>query len=182
LISKIKKFCVKRPVIFELGGANSCFFQAVYNEIKPTSYKVIDNNVYGLNLFAERYKNLPNVYTENRDLLAASEIKAQADLVFSAGLIEHFDFDGTGQVIKSHFDMAKPGGIIILTFPTPTRKYKLVRKLMEIFKLWKFFDERALMPAEVLQHSLKFGGLLESRLMGKMPLTQQIMIFKKNIY
>ena len=37
LINAIKKFCTKHPAIFELGGANSCFFQAIYNEIKPTS-------------------------------------------------------------------------------------------------------------------------------------------------
>lgn len=101
----------------------------------------------------------------------------KADIVFSTGLIEHFDPAGTQIVIKNHFHLAKPNGIVLLTFPTPTTKYRFTRKAMEIVHMWKFYDERPLDVNEVINAAAPFGVLQKSFLMRKMPLTQQMLIF-----
>ena len=50
---------------------------------------------------------------------------------------------------------------------------------MELFHIWKFFDERPLLPNEVLESAAVYGDLLENRLLSKMPLTQQLVIYRK---
>lgn len=184
LIRAIQQYCVQNPAILEGGGANSCFFQAIYQQIKPSRYTVLDNNTYGLELFRQQYLQLPNIDAIQVDLTAGpvSTELSVGDLVFSAGLIEHFDAPTTAKVVETHFRMAKPGGIVLMTFPTPTRKYRMTRKLMEWIRVWKFYDERPLLPEEVLQAASPFGTLLESTLMDHMPLTQQLMIFRKYEY
>ena len=66
------------------------------------------------------------------------------DIVFSVGLIEHFDPAGTARVVAAHFDYLRPGGTAIITFPTPTWLYRVVRGLAEMTNNWIFHDERPL--------------------------------------
>ncbi len=182
IINEIHRHCVAHPRILEAGGANSCFFNAIYQQIEPSHYAILDNNSYGLDLFNQRTKALPNVCAINKDMLSGVSEPADmelGDLVFSTGLIEHFDLEGTQKVISSHFMLAKPGGIVLFTFPTPTKKYQITRRAMELFHIWKFFDERPLLPNEVLESAAVYGDLLENRLLSKMPLTQQLVIYRK---
>lgn len=181
LIREINEFCSPSPSIIEGGGANSCFFSEIYRQIKPLRYTVLDNNDYGLRLFIEATQKYSNVSALNFDFLSGDlpESCEKGDLVFSAGLIEHFDKVGTQTVIASHFHLAKPGGIVLLTFPTPTKKYRFCRKTMELAHVWKFYDERPLCVDEVIKAASPFGVLLKGFLMEKMPLTQQMLIFSK---
>ena len=184
IIKQIQKWCVKTPEIFELGGANSCFFDRIYETVNPKQYTVIDNNEYGLSLFREKCRTMQNVSAIHLNLNApqeilSKEVSSTADLVFSAGLIEHFDKTGTANVISSHFAMAKPGGIVLITFPTPTKKYLFFRRCMERLGVWKFYDERPLLPEEVVSAAEPYGVLQEQILLGKMPLTQFLLVFQK---
>jgi 2-polyprenyl-3-methyl-5-hydroxy-6-metoxy-1,4-benzoquinol methylase len=65
-----------------------------------------------------------------------------ADVVFSVGLIEHFDQSGTNAMIRAHFKALKPAGCAIISFPTPTWLYRAAPRLAETLGLWKFPDER----------------------------------------
>jgi len=55
-----------------------------------------------------------------------------------------------GTAVQAHLDAAKLGGYILITFPTPTLLYRIIRKAAEILGVWKFHDERPLKAAEVI--------------------------------
>ena len=83
--------------LVEFGGANSCFLETIEAEIAPREYHVVDTNAYGLSLLEKR-----RVRTHQQDCRAVT-LDLQADVVFSIGLIEHFDRSGTREAILSHF-------------------------------------------------------------------------------
>ena len=135
--------------VCELGGANSCVVEQLCNAFSISNYHVIDSNEYGLSLL-----NKINVKTklthELGDILELKELpQRKYDLVFSIGLIEHFNEEGTRNAIQTHLNFCKPDGILLLTFPTPTLLYKTIRMLAEKNGLWEFPDERPLTFAEV---------------------------------
>jgi predicted SAM-dependent methyltransferase len=45
---------------------------------------------------------------------------AEADICFSVGLIEHFTEEDLPRVVSAHFDVVRPGGLVVISFPTPT--------------------------------------------------------------
>ncbi len=180
LIKLIRKY-IPEPAkckIAELGGANSCFYKAINTQLQPAQFHAIDNNTKGLDLFAQMTANDPATSFENVDILDLKPTQ-QFDLVFSIGLIEHFDKEGTAKAIKTHFDMAKPGGIVIISFPTPTWQYKIARKLSELAGIWFFFDERPLKFSEVITVSNNYGALQFSKLNRMVILTQGFVVYKK---
>src|SRR5690606_7635402 len=101
------------PRIVELGGANSCFIETLYRALHPREYSAVDNNKFGLQLLAERCANLPGLRVIDDDVLAPQQ-HGDADLVFSVGLIEHFDSTGTATAIASHYRYARPGGLVLI--------------------------------------------------------------------
>src|SRR6185295_4034966 len=105
--------------ILEYGGANSCFIDGILAEVKPARYDVIDNNQLGLDLLKSRYPDDDRVSVNQGDVLSPSDPDRLYDIVYSVGLIEHFDQVGTAKAVATHFKYLKPGGIAIITFPTP---------------------------------------------------------------
>ena len=101
------------------------------------------------------------------------------DLVFSVGLIEHFDPAGTQRAIAAHFDLLRPGGIAIITFPTPTRLYRISRRIAESFGQWAFPDERPLAFPEVAQAASPYGPLLYRHLIWPIVFTQYLAAWRK---
>lgn len=165
--------------IFEWGGANSCFVDALYAALQPQRYTVADNNRLGLELLQRRALRHPGLTALPDDVLHPSG-QAQADLVFSVGLIEHFDRQGTAQAIRSHFDCARPGGLVLISFPTPTWLYRLTRALAERLGCWRFPDERALRFDEVLPEMQRYGECLRQDLIWPIVLTQGMLVFCKH--
>lgn len=160
--------------ICELGGANSCFYNSLKRKYPQARYVIIDNNQTGLDLFRANYLH-DDVQLLNRDLLTNQACEnARADLVFSVGLIEHFDPQGTSKVIKAHFDCAAPQALVIITFPTPTLLYRLVRGLAELAGVWRFPDERPLKVQDVSKEMSAFGQVLYSGINWGVILTQGI--------
>jgi len=118
--------------ILELGGANSCFIDRVLQEVRPAHYDVIDNNQFGLDLLRSRYAGDDRVSIRWADVLAMPEPECHYDIVYSVGLIEHFDPVGTAKIVSTHFSYLRPGGTAVITFPTPTWLYRTVRGLAEL--------------------------------------------------
>jgi SAM-dependent methyltransferase len=168
----------EQPVIAELGGANSCFITALYQALKPSQYLAIDNNRYGLSLMAQRCVELPGLTLLEEDVLHPQHT-AQADLVFSVGLIEHFDPVGTATVIANHYRYVRPGGLVLISFPTPTWLYRSVRSLAELSGQWRFHDERPLGFAEVKAGMAAQGELLAHDLIWPILLTQGLWVGRK---
>ena len=99
--------------------------------------------------------------------------------MFSVGLVEHFDPARTREAILAHFSILRPGGIAIITFPTPTLLYRVTRGLIEAAGMWKFHDERPLKPAEVASSVKERGEILQQKLMWPLILTQHVVVARK---
>lgn len=175
----LSKFISKDQTNFiELGGGDSCCISSLLKKFSPKSYLVIDKNNLGLEKLKKRYPNDPHINTRQVDLLGSS-FKASADIVLSLGLIEHFNKKGTASLIKTHFDSVKKGGLVLITFPTPTFLYKIARRLSELFGLWIFHDERPLSTQEVDFIAQQFGQKLHSSINWPIIFTQAVVIYKK---
>ena len=164
--------------IMELGGANSCFYDAVKKRIGFAGYGVIDSNSKGLELFRKRMGD-DRVTVINEDILAMGKREGEYDLVFSVGLVEHFDAGETAQVIRAHEGLMKDTGFCIITFPTPTCLYRTARKFAELLKVWKFPDERPLTFSEVVSVVEQFGTVLHRSVIWPIILTQGVIVFRK---
>lgn len=167
------------PKIVEWGGGNSCFIEALYQHLKPQRYTVCDTNELGLTLMRQQAIRYPGLDALRADVLLSTAQSLQADIVFSVGLIEHFDPVGTARAIESHFACAKPGGLVLISFPTPTLLYRVTRFCAESLGLWAFPDERALQFAEVRHEMAKWGSFLASELIWPIVLTQGMLVFRK---
>ena len=159
----IADFGGNRPMIVELGGANSCFIDEIRSAVNPVLYSVIDNNRLGLDLLSKRIADNGVAFHEEDVLALTTNISS--DLVFSVGLIEHFDPKGTREAIVAHFRLAKPNGVVIFTFPTPTLLYRLTRAALEHFHMWKFPDERPLRRDEVYLAARQYGEVLHEEIL-----------------
>jgi hypothetical protein len=168
-----------RPHIVEWGGGNSCFVQVVYAALAPRRYSALDNNPLGLSLLHARRDEFAGLEVLAADVLEAPAIAVQADIVFSVGLIEHFDPVDTARAIDTHFACVRPGGVVLISFPTPTWLYRATRWCAERLGLWAFPDERPLLFGEVQSAMSRHGTLLAKDLLWPIVLTQGILVFRK---
>jgi hypothetical protein len=179
LADLIRKNGGARGTILELGGANSCFIDQILEEVQPARYDVIDSNQLGLDLLKSRYPHDDRVSARHGDALAVSEPERLYDIVFSVGLIEHFDPTGTAKVVVAHFKYLRPGGTAIITFPTPTWLYRGVRALAEVTNNWIFHDERPLQLQEFERAVAGRGEIKSARILWPLILTQYCVAVKK---
>jgi hypothetical protein len=148
------------PSICELGGANSCFYEAIRLAYPDSDYTAVDTNILGLRLLDQRASGDPRTRTVRSDVTSLPAGIVEADIVFSVGLIEHFSPPQTASVIRRHFVCARPGGLVVMTFPTPTWLYRITRRLAESAGVWRFPDERPLLSDEVLAEVVQHGSVL----------------------
>lgn len=158
--------------ILEFGGANSCFIDRILEEVRPTHYDVIDNNQFGLDLLKSRYADDARVSIRWGDVVAATEPERLYDIVYSVGLIEHFDPAETAKVVSTHFSYLRPGGTAVITFPTPTWLYRAARGLAEATGNWIFHDERPLLLSEFERSVTGLGEIKSARILWPLVLTQ----------
>ena len=178
LLSCIRRFAGAGPLaIVEIGGANSCFLDSVLAGIPCRSYDVVDTNRYGLSLLEKRADS--RVVRLHEQSVLALSMDVKADLVYSVGLVEHFEPAQTRRAVLAHFEPLRPGGIVIVTFPTPTWLYRASRKCIERAGMWKFPDERPLKPAEVRRALEEKGEILFEKTMWPLVLTQHLIVARK---
>jgi SAM-dependent methyltransferase len=162
----------KQITIAELGGGNSCFYEGIAAAFEPARYHIIDNNEFALALFRKRSAN--GAVRLHLSDVRRLECALQVDFVFSTGLIEHFSPEGTEKAIEAHFDLLKPGGLAVITFPTPTFLYRLIRYAAERMGTWIFHDERPLAFGEVIRTVKKYAAVRSVRTIWPTVLTQGI--------
>jgi len=162
----------------EFGGANSKIAERFAKEFHLNELLVVDNNKYGIELTRKNIK-VKSLKTQLGDILKTN-ISKKYDLVYSVGLIEHFSPTGTKKCIKKHVDSTKSGKYILLSFPTPTLKYKIVRFGLELFGLWRFSDERPLKIGEVTNELKKYGKVEKTTINYKLLSTQAVVLFQKD--
>jgi SAM-dependent methyltransferase len=169
-----------RISIVEIGGANSCFVDRILAKVPCGSYDVVDTNEYGLSLLAHR-RGLSDVVRLHQQSVLTLSLDTPADLVFSVGLVEHFDPSRTREAILAHFRALRPGGIAIITFPQPTLLYRITRRLIEMVGMWRFFDERPIEPEEVIAAVRESGDVMYRQILWPLFLTQGLIVARKHM-
>ncbi len=171
----IRKYCNKTHglTIAEVGGADSCFFATLDRELDIDKYIVVDNNEYGLELTREKVKSdkLSLMYGS---IFNAHALNVSADIVISGGLIEHFAPEETRQSILGHFSLAAPGGLVVISCPTPTWIYWSFRSLLESIGKFPPVFERPLKLDEVTTVLQEKGSLVAAYRLWTTILTQMI--------
>ena len=165
--------------IAELGGGNSPFLEALRGRYPEARLTAIDGNAYGLDLLKARLPGDAGVTAIQGNVLAPIDNALGADVVFSIGLVEHFDESGTAQAIRAHFDHARPGAVVLITYPTPTWLYRAVRGIAELAGVWAFPDERPLETVEVTREVERHGRIVRSFINWPIVLTQGVVIARK---
>jgi SAM-dependent methyltransferase len=162
----------------EIGGANSCFLDRIAANVRLAAYHVVDNNRHGLDLLRSRPTLPAEVVLHEQNVLNLS-LPVQADVVFSIGLIEHFGEADTETAVAAHLKLLKPGGVAIISWPTPTWLYRAARGLCEVLGIWKFPDERPLRPAEVKRALGGRGEIIYEKTLWPLILTQHLLVARK---
>lgn len=168
--------------VIELGGGNSCFAEKICRLRNISRYDIVDNCELAVELFE---RNL-SIEADSKvgylvDLTAGNlELQSKYDFVYSIGLIEHFNPRQREQVIRNHFNYVKDDGIVFITFPTPTLKYRFFRKCMEILGVWQFYDEHPLTTDDVKGVLEECGNILSYEINRKLFLTQMCVAIKKS--
>ena len=182
ILNILKKIKAKDETIHicELGGANSCFYEAIIKNFPNCRYTIIDNNQLGIDLFNKKTNGRKLSNSILLDVKKATLPILNADIVFSVGLIEHFSPTITSLIIKKHFELAKENGHILITFPTKTWLYKLTRFVITILGKWIFYDERPLSMTEVEKNISRHGIIKIKEINWLIFLTQGIIYAIKN--
>jgi hypothetical protein len=177
LINTMRRFLPQAPVsIIELGGANSCFFHDVQRALDVQTYHILDNNRIGLARTAD-LDDTGLIEINEADVLTWRPTQ-RFDLVYSIGLIEHFSPVETAAVIRRHFETARPGGLVIMTVPTPTWLYRAIRGAAEMLSMWQFPDERPIFFEEVHRVASEHGALLHEETLWPLGLTQILAAYR----
>ena len=171
------------PAFVELGGGNSVFYTEMRKTF-PESPLILVDLCPTTQDFSARTANDPHLRDIKADLCAEDknplleELHHRADVVFSFGLIEHFNPEDTRRVIAEHFAMAKTDGLVYLSFPTPVLTYRLVRRCLEGLGQWPFHDERPLTFDEVRAACRPLGEELGHGLCLRMGLVQGFVLYR----
>lgn len=163
--------------VIELGGGNSCFAEALCRQRKLWSYDIIDNNELAVALFQKKKLDCLSHNGIIMDLTEEFEPSKKYDLVYSIGLIEHFKPKEREQVIRAHFSLCREGGGVLISFPTPTLKYRFWRKVLEVMNLWQFYDEMPLLYEDVENILTECGKVVKVEINRKLFLTQMVVLF-----
>lgn len=166
--------------IMELGGGNSCFAKKICDQQKISNYDIVDNNELAVEFFNRQELNSECSIGVLQDLTEElDDVRTVYDFVFSIGLIEHFQLRDRKRVIENHFKYCKPGGFVMISFPTPTRKYLFWRRVMELLGAWIFWDETPLVYDEIKDELTQNGRVIKVELNKKLYLTQMIVLIHK---
>lgn len=179
----IEKYLLEegRLDIIELGGGNSCFAEGIVGKINVSTYSIVDNNE--LSIEKAKKKGIP-IKCYCCDVLSDMEMRKIPNnyhVSYSVGLIEHFRGEDIDKIIDAHFKLISDDGLVIITFPTPTIQYRIIRKTMEKLGVWQFWDEKPLRWEDVRAVFERNGTVLYHKINYQLPLTQMIVVAKKNI-
>lgn len=125
--------------VLEIGGAPGGYLVHLWRTFGH-HVCVLDNSPAGVALSRRNFELLgvPGRVLE-RDLFAPAEADLKFDLVFSLGLIEHFQ--DTTSVIDAHLSYVKPGGTLIVGCPNfRGLNGKLLQRLSPSLLRWHNLD------------------------------------------
>lgn len=161
-------------VVVELGGGSSSFYPLLSKHLKPARYHLVDTSLAGLASVGQGCRPDPRAMCHVCDVRHC-RLGIKAQVVFSVGLIEHFNAQDLTKVLDTHFALAAPGGLVVITFPTPTWLYRLARGLAEFLGLWHFPDERPLTLEQARDALAGRGEILAQAIIWPIVFTQGLL-------
>jgi hypothetical protein len=162
--------------IAEIGGADGHFLDGILTSIRPAAYHVIDDDEPGLSLLKKRVGGRPDVALHSRNVLESGDPGFEADLVFSAGLVDQFNRARIQAAIQAHFDILRTGGHAVIAFRTPGRLYS---RTTEFFRPGRALDESALNSEELAAALRERGEIVFETTAGWHGRTQRVMVVRK---
>lgn len=169
--------CPAELSVCELGGGNSCFYDSFSKSLAVSRYTIVDSNQRGLDFF-RNFHPASNADLHCLNLLESGVANLPADLVFSVGLIEHFTGRQQKLIVERHFEAVLEGGLVLITFPTPTLLYRFSRRISESLGLWKFPDEVPMTVDQAIEVCGQFGRILEQGFLRSTIFTQGFLLFQ----
>lgn len=150
--------CPKGGKLLELGGAPGTMAERHFGLRPDIFIDSIDFSPEGVQQAKQKYKELgikgEVILSDFREY--AKSAGEKYDFVCSYGLIEHFD--NFEEVMKYHFDLVKPGGVVMITVPN----YSVfpVRTLLKMFSKETINTHNLkCMNKEILQKTtIRLGG------------------------
>lgn len=181
LVRLIKKYVtVDKLKIMECGGGNSCFATNMSAALDVEYYDIADKCKLGIEK-AQTNRTIRNAcYADLTTELDSNIAEKKYNFVYSVGLVEHFPEAEQKRVIENHFALCEKGGYVLITAPTPTLKYRFIRKCMELLHVWQFWDECPMQLTELAQKMAPYGKIVSAGINRRLPLTQCIVIVLKN--
>jgi SAM-dependent methyltransferase len=164
--------------VIELGGGNSAFLATLMAQFPIGQYAVIDNNQLGLRQLSSRILSRQGINLICSDILKWVP-DSSADVVFSVGLVEHFRPDEIHAAVNAHFRSARLGGLVVISFPTPTWLYRFARWVAERLGVWRFHDERPLGILEMTATIEEHGEILHTEVLWPLVFTQAVVVVRK---
>jgi SAM-dependent methyltransferase len=131
MVKKILAQLPASPHSIELGcapGSNIMLYHTLAKDMVMDGIDISEVGLKAADELMREHKIKGSLHKD--DIRSPSEgLKEKYDLVFSHGLIEHFD-DYAG-ILKEHYKFAKPGGLIFI--PVPNYAHPLIKSFLQSF-------------------------------------------------
>ena len=167
----------RRPLaLLEIGGANSCFLPRLMHEFPVEPYTILDKSREGMRLGREQFTPAYGGRVEYAlaDVFSA-QLSRQYDVVFSVGLLEHFTDAEIDPLIRLHKSWVRDDGLVLITVPTPTVPYRVIRSIAELLGIWRFPDEEPMPRGRLVDLMRRHGlAILSERTLWLQLLTQSV--------
>lgn len=137
----LKKFINKQTDFLELGCGTASLGLKLAEEVNSYTGFDIASNI--LDKARENFisNNIKNFSLEEKDILTLSEEEKKYNLVWSQGLIEHFE--NTEKLIDIHLRLCEKGGRVVISVPAKYSYHHLwyiLTRLGPLKKFWPWTD------------------------------------------
>lgn len=174
-----KTFTSGKLKVMECGGGNSCFATDISAVLDVDYYDIVDKCMLSVEKALDNHTIRNAWYADLTKEIDSKILEEKYNFVYSVGLVEHFTEENRKKVIENHFNLCEKEGYVLITAPTPTVKYRFIRKCMELLHIWQFWDECPIQLNELVKEMEPYGKIVSAEINRKLPLTQCIAIALK---
>ena len=143
--------------ILELGCGPGYIARRITERVPTRKLVVVDSNPTMIELSKRVLRGLDcDVEFLEADFFQM-DVSEEFDLVYSNGVVEHFDTATRARLLGIHADHVGHGGYCIIHVPTPTLFYRLFRALSRQMGCWEHEDETPLSLEQLLREVTQTG-------------------------
>ncbi len=135
--------------MLELGSSTGICSRFLAKKFGVRRITLVDRSEYALRLAVVNSDDDVELTCINQDIFDLN-LQERFDLVHSEGLLEHFSRADAKRLFKRHLELVRPGGYLLITVPTPTFRYRLSRKALELTHTWIFGYEKPFIEQELV--------------------------------